>query len=202
MRPLQSVAMGLVVVVLSARFGGYDALADPLGWLLVLLGLHGLPVAVPHRTTLARLALLAGAVSAVLWFPAVTEDLYDTDASLGWAANLPQLAFTAVLCHALAAAAGAAGDDRAARRLRLLRTAVVVVGLLPVLVFGAGLSGLETTAYLAAGLVALGLIWVLFAVSGRDWARPETAGPAPAGPVAPGDATGAAPPEGGTAPGA
>ena len=30
-------------MVLSARFGGYDALADPVGWLIVLLGLRGLP---------------------------------------------------------------------------------------------------------------------------------------------------------------
>ncbi len=36
MRPLGPVARGLLIVVLVARFGGYDALADPLGWLLVL----------------------------------------------------------------------------------------------------------------------------------------------------------------------
>ena len=40
MKPLQSVAMGLVIVVLVARYGEYDALADPLGWLLVLWGVR------------------------------------------------------------------------------------------------------------------------------------------------------------------
>ena len=38
MRPLQSIAMGLVIVALHAEFGGFDALPDPLGWVLVLLG--------------------------------------------------------------------------------------------------------------------------------------------------------------------
>ena len=44
MRPLQSIAIGLVIIALRAEFGGYDALADPVGWLLVLLGVRSLPV--------------------------------------------------------------------------------------------------------------------------------------------------------------
>ena len=31
--------MGLVIVFLAARFGGYDALPDPVGWGLVVAGL-------------------------------------------------------------------------------------------------------------------------------------------------------------------
>ena len=39
MMPLQSIAMGLVIVVLVARLdSGHDALADPVGWLLVVWG--------------------------------------------------------------------------------------------------------------------------------------------------------------------
>ncbi len=140
MKPLQSVAMGLVVVVLSARFHGYDALADPVGWLLVLVGVRAFPAGIEHRRNLLRLASLAGLVAVVVWFPVVTEDLYDADASLGWVVNLPQLFFSALLCHVLAHRAEAAGDTRAARWLGITRTAVVVVGLLPVLVFGAGLA--------------------------------------------------------------
>ena len=52
MRPLQSIAMGLVIIALRAEFGGYDALADPLGWLLVLLGVRTLPVEPERRRTL------------------------------------------------------------------------------------------------------------------------------------------------------
>lgn len=32
MTPLQTVGMGLVIVFLSARVAGYDALPDPVGW--------------------------------------------------------------------------------------------------------------------------------------------------------------------------
>lgn len=196
MKPLQSVAMGLVIVVLAARFHGYDALPDPVGWLLVLLGVRALPGTVPHRDGLLGLGALAGVVSAIVWFPSVTDALYDADASLGWAANLPEVLFAALLCHALAATAEQSGDKKAARRLRLTRTGLLVVAVLPVLVFGAGLSGFELTSYVAAGLVLVLLICLLFAYAGRPWAvaPAETA-------EDPSRATGAAPPEGGTAPG-
>ena len=52
-----------------------------------------------------------------------------------------------------------------------------MVGLLPVLVFGARESSLEVPSYLAAGAVALLLIWLLFAYAARPWAR--GAGPEP-----------------------
>ena len=172
MKPLQSIAMGLVIVVLSARFHGYDALPDPVGWVLVLLGVRACPAGLPHRANLLGLAALAGVVSAVVWLPAVTDALYDADASLGWAVNLPQILFTALLCHALSGPAEAAGDARAARWLRLTRTATIVIGLLPVLVFGAGLDALEITSYLAAAIVAVLLVWLLFAYASRPWALP------------------------------
>jgi hypothetical protein len=175
MKPLQPIAMGLVIIVLSARFRGYDALADPVGWLLVAVGVAALPARIPHRGTLLRLAALAGAVSALVWFPAVTDALYDADPSLAWAANLPQVMFTAVLCHSLAGAAAEARDARASRWLRSARTAVVVVGLLPVLVFGAGLAAYEVATYLAAGLVAVLVTGLLFAYGSRPWARPDPA---------------------------
>lgn len=169
MKPLQCIAMGLVIIVLSARFQGYDALPDPVGWVLVALGVRALPADLPHRANLLGLAVLAGVVATVVWFPVVTNDLYDADASLGWAVNLPQLAFSALLCHVLAPRAAEAGDAKAARWLALTRTAVIVVGLLPVLVFGAGLESFEVTSYVAAGAVALLLIWLLFAYAARPW---------------------------------
>ncbi len=162
--------MGLVIIALSARFGGYDALADPIGWVLVLLGVGRLPDELPRRGMLLGVAAVAGVVSAVVWFPGVADALYDADPSLAWAANLAQLCFSALLCHVLAGRAAAAGDVRAARRLALTRTALVVVGLLPVLVFGAGVGALELPSYLAAGAVALALIWLLFAHASRPWA--------------------------------
>ena len=47
MTPVQKVAMGLVLVVVDAWFAGFDAVPDLLGWVLVLLGLHGLRTALP-----------------------------------------------------------------------------------------------------------------------------------------------------------
>ena len=173
MKPLQSVAMGLVIVVLSARFQGYDALPDPVGWLLVLVGVTALPAELPHRAHLLAFAGLAGAVAVVVWFPGVTDRLYSGDtestASLGWVVNLPQVAFSALLCHDLAGRAAAAGDGSAARWLGLTRSALILVGLMPVLVFGAGLAAFEVTSYVAAAVVALVLIWQLFTYSSRAW---------------------------------
>lgn len=169
MRPLQSIAMGLVVIGLRAAFAGYDALPDPAGWVLVLLGVRGLPDDLPQRRDLTLLAVLAGVVSVPLWVPEVSDRLYDTHASLGWAANLPQLGFVILLCLVLARRAAADGDTGAAAWARTALTGFVVAGLLPVLVFGAGLASLEVASYVGATLALLLLIWLLFSWSSRPW---------------------------------
>jgi hypothetical protein len=170
MRPLQSIAMGLVIIALHAEFAGYDALPDPVGWLLVLLGVRGLPAELDRRRLLLGVAALAGAVSVPLWVPGVGEAIEDVDESLLWAVNLPQLVFVALLCHVLAARATAADDPRAAAWLRVLVTWAVVAALLPVLVFGGGVDALEVPAYVAATVLLLTLIWQLFSWSARPWA--------------------------------
>lgn len=180
MRPLQSIAMGLVIIVLDTM-SAYDVLPDPVGWVLVVLGVRGLPSDLPRRRTLATVALLAGAVSVPLWFPGVADGLYDTHPSLLWAVNLPQLGFAALLCFAVTRRAAAAGDAGAAAWARTTLTGLVVVALLPVLVFGAGIRSLEVPAYLGASLVLLLLIWQLFSWSSRPWI---TADSLPAEPAA------------------
>ena len=180
MKPLQSVAMGLVIVALSARFGGYDALADPAGWVLVVLGVSRLPAELPQRGTLLGLAALAGVVSAVVWFPSVTAAMYDADASLAWAANLPQIAFSALLCQVLSGRAvdarptrgRAAGSRPPARRWSWSACSRC---------WSSGptsrASRCRRTSPPAA--VALLLIWLLFAYAARPWAQ-HVAVPAPA----------------------
>jgi hypothetical protein len=171
MRPLQSIAMGLVIVALSAPVaGGYDALPDPLGWVLVVLGARALPLEVPRRDTVLTLAWVAAAVSVLLWFPGVSDSAYAVHPSLGWALNLPQLGFAALLCHSLAASALAAQDPKAGAWLRTAMVGFVVAAVLPVIVFGAGVGSLELTAYVGATLVLVSLIWLLFAYSARPWA--------------------------------
>lgn len=180
MRPLQSIAMGLVVVTLHAAFRGYDALPDPLGWVLVLLGARHLPEDLHRRSFVVGAAVLALLVSLPLWVPGLTEAVDDVHPSLTWAANLPQLAFAGLLADGLARQAARQGDRRASAWLRTEATGFVVVALLPVLVFGGGLDGLENLTYLAAGMVLLLLIWLLFAYASRPWA------PSPPLPTEPG----------------
>ena len=171
MRPLQSIAMGLVVVALHAAFNGYDALPDPLGWVLVLVGVAGLPDDLPRRGLVRGLAVLALLVSVPLWFPAVAAEVDDLDASLGWAITLPQVAFLVVLSDALGGAAAQAGDRKVRARARTLTVVFVVVGLLPVVIFGGGVTALVAPAAAVAALSIIVLVWMLFAWSARPWAQ-------------------------------
>lgn len=171
MKPLQSVAMGLVIVALAARVNGFDLLPDPAGWLLVLYGVRRLP-ALPWAGTVRFLCVLALVVSVALWFPAVTDALADTDASLEWAASLPQITAVGTLCAALARVAEDAADRGARAWLRTACTLVVLTGVVPVVALAAepGAIGLM----LALGLVTIVVVIVLlFRYAGRPWAAPE-----------------------------
>jgi len=170
MKPLQAIAMGLVIVALIARFGDYDGLVDPLGWVLVLLGLRGLPDATPLRSALWATAVAAAIVSVPLWIPASAEWLDDADPALAWAANLPKFAFVGLLAHALAGAATAAGERGPAGWLRMIVTATAFVVAAPVLVFAADIDALADPADIAAQVVLLVEVWLLFSYAGRSWA--------------------------------
>ena len=57
MKPLQSIAMGLVIIALKAWVNGeYDVLPDPIGWLLVLQGLAALPGIADYLASDRRIA--------------------------------------------------------------------------------------------------------------------------------------------------
>ncbi len=172
MKPLQSIAMGLVVIAVVARVNGeYDVLPDPVGWLLVLQGLGRLPRDLPHRPALGTLGFVALLMSVVLWFPGLAHGLERTDESLLWAANLPQLAFVAVLCRALSHAAAA--EPGRAHWLRTAAALTVVAALLPVVVLGAEETSLLDVMVVGASLVLLLVIVLLFRYSSRPWALPE-----------------------------
>ena len=186
MRPLQSIAIGLVIIALRAEFGGYDALADPVGWLLVLFGVRSLPVEPERRRSLvAARPSLAGVVSVPLWIPGVSDAIEDVHASLLWVATCPSSASPRCSATAWWAGPPKPGDNRAAAWLRFLRVGFVAVALLPVLVFGGGrrrARGCRRTCWRRC--CSLTLICLLAA-------RGSAAGP---GSTAPGDATRAVPP--------
>ena len=166
MKPLQSVAMGLVIVVLVARFAGYDALADPVGWILVIWGVRRMA---GHATVLA-LAVGALLVACVVWFPASQDLLEDSDPSLRWAVNLPQVLFCVLLCRQLSELAGAASDQRARAWLGTTMVLNGVLAVAPVLVFAADADALMASVYAAAGVVVLLQIVLLFIYANRPWA--------------------------------
>lgn len=172
MAPLSLLASGLLLVALQAPVGGYDVLADWAGWALVVAGLRRLPrgLATPQRPLLVGSAVLAGLLGAALWFPVLREPLADVDPSIAWALSLPQLLVTVLLAHELAAGAAAAADAPARRRWRTTRAVAVVVTVLPVLVYGAGLEGLEPLAFVLADLLILAVIVMLLVDARRAWA--------------------------------
>lgn len=173
MKPLGSVAMGLVIVVLVARFGGYDALPDPLGWLLVLWGVRRMP----DPTVLVPLAIVALLVACAVWFPATQEALEANDPSIRWAANLPQVAFCVLLCRSLAGLAAEAGDIRAAAWQRTTMVLNLVLAIAPVIAFASERDDLLAAIYAGAAAVVLLLIVLLFAQAGRSWAPQATTDP-------------------------
>lgn len=166
MKPLQSIAMGLVIVVLVARIGGYDALPDPVGWLLVIWGVRR----TADSSALLALSLGALLVAGVVWFPATQDFLDRSDPSLRWAVNLPQVLFCILLCRHLADLAGAARDQRARAWLRTAMLLNVVLAVAPVLVFAASADDLMTSVHAMAAGVVLLLIVLLFAHARRPWA--------------------------------
>jgi hypothetical protein len=170
MTPLQKIAMGLVIVVVDADIAGYDGVPDVLGWLLVLLGVRGLPP-LPSRGTLLGFAAAAAAVSVAL----VPRDLVDgLPEYAGWALSLPQVAFSFVLCQALADLQRTA-DPRLARRFAVLRWVFAVVALGPVLLYGGGLDVLLVPLAVLTVLANLALIYLVFRAS-VVVGRPETPG--------------------------
>ena len=185
--------MGLVIIALRAEFGGYDALADPVGWLLVLLGVRGLPGGPrPAHGPARGWPPSPASVSVPLWIPGVSDALEDTDPSLLWAVNLPQLGVRRAALPTAWSAGPPTPGTTGAGGLAAVPAVVgfVAVALLPVLVFGAGVDALEVPTYVAARRVLLlALIWpaVRAGRPGRWATRPLE------------DATRAAPPAGGTA---
>jgi len=188
--------MGMVIVIGTAYFPPdpspgwqkYDALPDPLGWLLVLWGVFALVRANKVFDSTRWLALVAAAVSVPMWFPQVNHQL---DASGGWFVSLPQIAFCLVLSReiGLLAARQEPVDDYAAKRFGLLVWGFGLVAVLPVLAIGGGVKQLETPTAVSATLVTLAFVYFLFRVHRREWLggpgpleihpRPDPEKPAP-----------------------
>ena len=178
MSPLQKIAMGLVFLAAPSGFqiGDYvwDALPDPIGWLLVLAGVAGLRGHL-DVSTLVPLTWTAFAVSIVQWIPPVFEQLLPADqvaeASIKWAFFLPQALFFLVLVRLI----GTAGleqeprDRYVAGRFGVLLWAAGALILLPAIAFGTQNSDLVDPTLITIGLVPWVFIYYLFRVHRRTW---------------------------------
>ncbi|MGN6781953.1 MAG: hypothetical protein ACTHJH_10660 [Marmoricola sp.] len=189
MSPLQKIAMGLVIVLLPAYFPAhphpawalYDALPDPLGWTLVVLGVRALDRA-PQRSRALDLdvsrwlSLVALAVSVPLWFPQVNHLLVPRwnpglDFSGQWAASLPQSLFGLFLAQQIARAGQfqEPRDGYVAGRFGLLMWGFAALVVLPAVAYGGGVDFLVGPTLVMIGLVNVAFIGYLFGVQRRRW---------------------------------
>ena len=160
MTSLQTVVMGLVIVFLDIPPDGYDWIADPIGWCLVLLGIAALEDRLPNRRGLVVTAWACLAFSVVSWPEGSPATLTPV---LGWLFSLPTLAWCFLISDAVA--------DAVEGRLRWvmlgLRNAFLVVAPLPGLVYLADQDWLSTPAEVLILVANLTLVFALSSASGR-----------------------------------
>ena len=161
MSSLQTVAMGLVIVFLDVGSGGWDWVADPVGWVLVLIGLTPVKERLPAYVGVAGAAWVCLAVSVLTLSP----DSVDTiDPTLGWLFSLPTIAFCFLLCDSLADVT----EESLATGFRWLRVVFVLVGSMPGLVYLAGLEWMTIPAAVAAVLANIVLVFSVWAAGDGD----------------------------------
>ena len=159
MKELQTVALGLVVVFLDV--GSPDWVADPLGWLLVLVGI----AAVKERITDYGYLLVTGwvclALSVVTWPPDSVPHLDDT---VGFFFSLPTLAFCFLLSDSLTDVT----RPDLATRFRVISWVYALVTVLPLLPLLVDWEWLGTPAQVLAIVVNVVLVISLFSASDED----------------------------------
>ena len=175
--------MGLVIVLVPAYFPQhphpawefYDALPDPVGWLLVLSGVRRLR---GHLDVdiLNWLGWVAFAVSVPLWFPQVNHLLvpeynHRIDVSFQWFLFLPQTVFSLMLARAIGRRAELQEprDPFVAGRYGVLTWAFAALIVLPAVAYGGGVDALVTPTLVGIGLVNVVFVYYLFRVHRLEW---------------------------------
>jgi hypothetical protein len=171
--------MGLFIVFWTAPFSidGYawDGLPDPLGWILVLLGVRALQshldVDLANRT-----AWIALAASVPQWVPPLFEALLPNDdpvaeASVRWFFFLPQALFCLLLARTIARAAieERPRDRYVAGRFGVLMWAAGALIALPPIAYGLDDGGLIDATLIGVVLIGLAFVYYLFRVHRRTW---------------------------------
>jgi hypothetical protein len=163
---VQTIAMGLLLVILDVPPTGWDWVADPLGWVLVLLGLSAVRDDVPNHRGLSITAWVCLVVSVIIYPPGSVATLDD---SLGWVFSVPTVVWCFLMCDALHDVA----DGGRRTTLLWLRNLFAAVAVLPLLVYLAGLDWLTVpTAVLAVG-ANVALLYLLWTTETAEEPEPE-----------------------------
>lgn len=165
--PLQIIGMGLVIVFLESLARGFDLFANPVGWVLVLVGTAKLSL--PQRNVLAGIAFAAFGLSVPLWFPAVHEPLLGADPSLDWAGKLPTYGYCFLLCRALMEAARpthVSGHMRFGALSVLVAASVAV----PPIAIAADSAWVANTGVAVIVVTQVWLVWSLFSHARKPYA--------------------------------
>ena len=181
MKELQSVALGLVVVFVDV--GSPDWVADPLGWILVLVGIAAVKDRLTDYGYLQVTGWVCLGLSVVTWPPEAVPAL---DETLGWLFSLPTLAF----CFLLADSLTDATEPGLARRFRLISWGYAMVTVLPLLPLVLAWDWMTTPGRVVAILVDVVLVLSLYRACDEDALRVPAQGPGASADVA------SSPPEG------
>lgn len=173
-QPLLVVALALLIIVIRADFRGYDALPDPLAWLMIAVACAALPEDVPRRGAVVATAVLAMVASVASWPVRGHERIVDLDPALAWAIALPSLAWSALFC--LAVAHLARTQLSAQIMWKYVAGGFLAAIVLPIVVFGGGVDSLEGT---YAAIIVLSQV-ALFALALTHAWKPWALVPRPA----------------------
>jgi len=166
MTPLQKVAMGLVIVIVDARFEDFDAVPDVLGWVVALVGLRDLRERLDGVGWLLFAAAMSTAVAGAELWPGAMDSL---DKSTGWFLSLPQLLFSVLMCQAMTVLAEV-DDPATARRFGWLRWVFGALMLAPAVGYGGGVEAVVKGGELVTIAANVYLVYLLFKVSRQPYA--------------------------------
>jgi hypothetical protein len=158
-KELQTLALGLVVVFVDVSTP--DWVADPLGWILVLVALAAIREQLPDYRQVSLAAWTSLALSVVTWPESSVAHL---DGWLELLFSLPVLAFCFLLCDSLI---DVTTPEHAARFRALCWTFALLV-LAPAAIYGLEWDWLETPATIVGVVADLALVLVLVGASDED----------------------------------